>query len=255
MKNLPIVLAALFMFLMASCKKDNTIAPVDPTQPTTKKIAKMESNYSDGSTEYNAYNYDTQGRLTSYEDDDDVTTFDYSTPNKVLATRKKRTTQVANQFYECDLNDKGLVQKNVIKLADGRIYGEYRYTYDDAGYIKTEEGIFLDYSFKNEYDIVNGNLTNYRVYRNNVLDRTTTYKYDKTVKNTLGWRGAGYWNSSVFGKELKNAATETITTDTNGKITWHIKLSYETDAQGYITKFERNYPQTGFWEKTTVNYQ
>jgi hypothetical protein len=87
------------------------------------------------------------------------------------------------------------------------------------------------------------------------LRSTTIYTVNKTIKNTLGWRVGGYWNSAMFGKELKNLASESITTDTNGKVTWHVKSNFVTNAQGDITGFNRTYPLTGFWEKMTISYQ
>lgn len=255
MKNLSIVSLVLFVVLMASCKKENAVVPVNPVQPSLKKMIKMESSYSNGTTEFNINNYDEQARIISYESTNDITTFDYSTPNKVLATRKERATQKTNLLYECDLNDKGLVQKVAIKYPDGKPLGEYRYIYNNAGYVVIQEGDFITYNFKNEYEIVDGNIISSKKYDNNVLSSTTNYTIDKTVNNTFGWRSGAYWSSALFGKELKNVTSESITTNTSGNITWHVKNSFVSNAQGNITGLNRNYPLTGFWEKTIVSYQ
>ena len=256
MKSLQLVIFAACMLLTISCKKEQNATDIVPITPVlSKKMTKTASVYSDGTQESQTFSYDAKDRLTTYADDDDISTFDYTTPNKLFVTRVKKGATTTNLLYDCDLDDKGRITKMITKYPNGQKAGENQYVYNADGYVIRNKGIFPTYSFQFDFEIVGGNVISSKRYDADVLVSTTQYTYNTSKINTLSWRHTGYWSGPLFGEKSKNLWTEYKITKLDGTVSWHVKADYESDAQGYIVKSHLDYPLTGFKETTTYSYE
>lgn len=251
------IIAALGIVMLASCKKEKVSPAAVPVPAANKNLIKFTNVVDNGTPETETYTYDANGRIATLKDDDYMETFNFVSASSLVVEKRTNADNSLLNTKECTLNDKGYVTKIVIKNSVGTLQGTYDFSYNADGYMTAQKltypsGATVD----QEYEISNGNTVSSKLYYDNVLNasRTITYDNTKTDKTQLGF--AYYWQvPGLFGKGSKNLKSEFKQLNTSGTLTFHAQYSYELDAAGYPTKQINNYLLTGKQGVYTFIYQ
>jgi hypothetical protein len=242
-----------------ACKKEKINSP-EPTPPsaTEKKLTKMVSNYSNGSSEFENYTYDEQGRLSGTKNDTYTESFDYKFPTQLIVTQRKISTNELYATKECTMDAAGRIVTIVFKNTAGTEIYRYDYTYNAEGYIVVEKGSKPGNpnEYRSEYNIINGNIISAKRYFDNVLTENSEYKFDDSKLNKSQLSYTGYWYSpTLFGKQNKNLITEYKNFSLAGALKWHSQTDYELNNEGYPLKYTRKYVLQGSSETTTLTFE
>ncbi|MBL7703038.1 MAG: hypothetical protein JNM14_12370 [Ferruginibacter sp.] len=237
MKKLIPVLALAVLF--TACKKE-TVAPVNPPANSEKNLVKSQWIPNTGTPETEEYTYDNTGRVTriSYIIDDTYEVFEY--PGNALVKSTNRA--ISNDFLinttEAQMDAAGRIVSSVTKDRLGNETGRTEYTYNAEGYLVTQKGISPAFGYSYEFNIVNGVLVSSKYYNGNgVLQTTTEFTTDLSKPNKGQSLHGGRWLvKKLFGNVCKGLITESKTFNTAGTLTWHVKTTWETDAEGYPVK-------------------
>lgn len=257
MKKLFITIAAIIA--LAGCKKEKVeTSPAPQPEPVfTKKLSGANYSYLNGTNTYTSiekFEYDTEGRLKLYIDDDYTYTMDYSIPGKIITTEKYQAN--LKYTYEATTNSKGLIINVVMKKPDGSTYYTFTYTYDANDYVIKEESVFYNgETTKTEYKVENGNVTEWKQYRNSQLNSTWVFDFTNSFYNSLEWRHSASWPGSSFGKKSKNLHTGYKVTQANGTVSASYKIEYQKDGAGYIVSEKRTSLINNITNNITYTYQ
>jgi hypothetical protein len=223
------ILSLLFLVLLNSCKKDDSIEPI----AVSKKLVKMS--FADPASTPYVIEYDAQGRVSRIqEDDDEIITLTYNGNEvKVKAFRTSENREVFS--FAGTLNAKGyLVQGTAISQYNiSTVTGQtITYEYNQDGYmtkktIATSQGDVYVY----EYTYSKGNMTAYKAYRNGNFEWGGTWEYSDTPadKSNLNWEQFNFPNKFT-GKTNKLLPSKYMASSG-----WFVNYNYTIDNQGYAT--------------------
>jgi hypothetical protein len=259
MKKLIIALTAIVA--MASCKKESiTIAPTPEPTPivaVNKNMVKSVRVFDNGTPQTEDFNYDAQGKIVTLKNDNRTSFFNFVSASSLVVTEKNNADNSLYRTYESTLNDKGYVTKIVIKNAAGIFVYSYDFTYNAEGNIINQKSTYPNGSTIEEiYVIVDGNPISSKLYYDNVLSNSREYVYDATKVDKTKLSFTGYWSiPGLFGKSPKNLRLEFKDFNPSGTLTWHSKMSYDIDADGYPVKQTTDFILQGKLGVTTFSYQ
>jgi hypothetical protein len=229
MKNISIFAFSLLV-LFSACKKDDS-SDLRPA-PNSKKLVRMT--YNDEQYGPETVEYDAQGRVTKYADDEDVTTFKYE-GNEVQINEWRLTENREVFSFKGQLNSKGnlisgsgLSQYNLSAIEQV----EFTFEYNAAGYMvrKTRNGnqganvYVYDYTYNSR-----GDMTEVKVFLNGVYSYGGTWEYDITRPYKVGLNWEQFNGPNTFtGKPNQHMAVKYT-----GNTGWYVNMAYTYDNQGY----------------------
>ena len=231
MKNISLF-SMLMLLLLGACKKDN-----DTAVAVQKRL--VEFSYEDSPSEITKIAYDSQGRVTKFDDSEDVSNITY-TANEVQI--KEWRTSENRQVL--DLKGKLNAQGNIFEatgtseyIKNMKIQVKYNFEYNASGYMtrqvyNSNNGATI---YEYEYTYNGGNLSEVKAYLNGVYDFSGTWEYDplKTDKNGFNWNQFGPPNQFT-GKANKNLAVKYTGTRPDAS-SWWVTNNYTLDKDGYPT--------------------
>jgi hypothetical protein len=255
MKKILFVLSTALFF--ASCKKDSSVTP-DPAPGVSKKLMKATYVYNNDAPESTTYTYDVQGRISVIKQEDYTETFDYISATSLMVTQRKNADNSLKQTKECTINEMGYITKIVFKNPAAFHTYTYEYTYNAEGYMVKVKGSNPTNSsfYETEFTIIDGNMVSSKAYFDGVLTYNREYTVDPTRVNKGTYDYENYWDgTTMFGKKQKNLLKECKIFNMSGALTWHTKINYEVDADGYPIKITTDYILDGIKSVETNIYQ
>jgi len=243
---------------MASCSKENTLAPAPATQPpvmAAKKISQISYSYNGEASENESMTYDAQGRLATYTEDDHTSSFAYTSATKLEVTRKKRSDNSIDRIYDCTMNSHGAITEILFK-EDNVIKYNYQFEYNADGYLIKLKGINPGYVYEEFFEIVDGNATSSKLYYDGVQSSNRQYFPDNTKPNKTFFSTWSYWPSAtLFGKPSKYHLKEFKEFNMSNILSWHTKYMMETDAHGFPVKITTDFILQGTKGITSYSFQ
>ncbi len=243
---------------MASCSKENTLAPAPATQPpviAAKKVSQISYSYNGEASENEKMTYDAQGRLATYTEDDHISSFAYTSATKLEVTRRKKSDNSIDRIYDCTMNSHGAITEMLFK-ENSVINYNYQFEYNSDGYLTKIKGINPGYIYEEYFEIVDGNVASSKLYYDGVQSSNRQYVKDNTKPNKTFFSTWGYWPSAtLFGKTSKYHLKEFKDFNMSNTLTWHSKYMIETDAQGYPVKITTDFILQGTKGITNYSFQ
>ncbi len=236
MKFSSLVVLAVFLSFVA-CKKDDSTQSTDIVPNTEKSKKLMGFSYENNKYSPLSIQYDAQGRVTVFDDGEDVATMKYDGNEvKVNEWRKSENREVFS--FTGKLNEQGLlVEGNGISAYNTSAIRPVKFTfeYNNEGYmirkVQSYDNGALVYEFVNTY--TNGNLTSFKAIKDGTYDYGGEWEYDlsKTNKININWEHF-YQGNTFTGKTNKNMAIK-YTGKRPGTQDWFSTHLYEYDKDGY----------------------
>ncbi len=233
MKNISII-ALLFVVALGACKKDDSTNPVVVPPTVAKRLTAFtyDDNYSDPIS----IKYDSKGRVTEYNEGDDITTNTY-TANEVhiVEFRKSENREVFN--FKGILNAQG----NIVSGTGISTYNssspqlvEYTFEYNPAGYLTRKTRVVNNgaQEIVTYYTYSNGNQTSFKDYVDGVYDHGADLEYDNNKIDKSGLSDNFSSSNTFCGKANKNMLIK-YTANSPGSSGWFANFSYTMDADGY----------------------
>ena len=257
MKKLVVLLFA-GTIAFSSCKKE---APVitgqsQPAQPE-KRLKQASQLNADGSTEFDYFMYDAEGKLKEWRTQSFLFLFDYHTAGKLFVSKTNIQSGTIEMKYDCGLNSKGLVTKVEVKYPDGTLYGTYAYFYNADDYVTGYAYVPVSGSgFSVQYTLINGNITGHK--QTNAASGktyTATYSYLDGTRNTHNYTHAGYFPGNLFGKTSRNLIAVYHVKNEDGSTSFRADHTYELDGSGFLKKERIDYPMNGYWNEINYNFE
>jgi len=236
MKFSSLVVLAVFLSFVA-CKKDDSTLPTDIVPTPTKEKKMMGFTYENDKYAPLSIQYDAQGRVSVFDEGEDVATIKYEgTEVKINETRKAENREVFS--FTGKLNTQGLMVEGSGKSEynKGQIRPvKYTFEYNSDGYMTRKVQSYDNGATVYEYiyAYTNGNLTSFKVNTNGTYEYGGEWEYDltKTNKININWEHFNPGNTFT-GKTSKNMFTK-YTGKRPGTQDWFSTHQYEYDNDGY----------------------
>jgi hypothetical protein len=235
MKLSSFVLLALFLSMVA-CKKDDTNQiDIVPAPASGKKL--MGYSYENNKYAPLSIQYDAQGRVTIFDDGEDVATLKYE-GNEVRVSEWRKSENREVFSFTGKLNAQGLLTEgsgiSAYNLSAVRPV-KFTFEYSSDGYmtrkVQSYDNGALTYEYLNTY--TNGNLTSFKVNTNGTYEYGGEWEYDLTKENKVNINWSHFYQGNTFtGKSSKNMAIK-YTGKRPGTQDWFSTHQYVYDKDGY----------------------
>lgn len=237
MKNL-LILLAFSVVMLSSCQQEPIVPTIDPDpmdEPAAPKFL-MGFTYEGGTSHPVSIKYDEKGRTTWMDGGEDVYTVTYNGSEiSIVAWRTEANKEVFN--FKGKLNAAGnLVEGAAIENYSAITYQvKYSFEYNAEGYMTrkyrdaNDGALVYDY----RYTYKNGNMTEFKAYKNGEYDYGGAWEYDAELLDRSGfsWELFSPYNNFT-GKSNRNLAVKYTGKRPNGS-SWYVDFSYEMAPSGY----------------------
>lgn len=234
MKNVSLV-ALLLLLVFGACKKDDILLPEDPAQPAAKRFTGFT--YENNKYAPVTIEYDAKGRVTRFDEGEDVSTLTYTGNEVTISELRKDGNRIVLNF-KGKLNAQGMITEGAgtSEYNQGQLRQvKYAFEYNAEGYMTKkiqnyDNGTTI---YEHRYTYTNGNLTGFQVLTNGVYEYGGTWEYDTTHEDKMGINWNHFNPANQFtGKTNRNMAVKYIG-HRPGTPDWHSTSTYTYDKDGY----------------------
>lgn len=237
----PLIAAAVVMLVALSCKKQSDIRV-----KAGKNFTEMTDYYENSLDDVVKLKYDNAGRVIEMAGMYSSKTFEYLAATKLIVTGRKKSDNTIVSISEATLNASGAIKLIVHKDQAGIVLDSTSISYNNEGYLVKFINKSPAMSYGHEYVIENGKIKSGKLFNNGVQTGTEVYKLDESKENKQSFTAWDWWPTPhLFGRPLRFLPSELIQYHNSGEIRFHMRSSYERDAEGNVLKKSTDYLSDG----------